>query len=514
MGNPADESGSSGRFFDERHHLVKNYSIVFATRIVAALATLATSAVLSRSFGPARFGEWALLLANAAFLTLVFHSWADAGIVRFGREEFLRRGKTPDVFRARFNMFIVSSGALFLLLPLLPPVMAYWGLDPHLRFFLILYLTVFAGFDSVMAFFLAVGRPIGYATGPVLGRLLCLAAIGGMAWAGTLAPKGAFMALSLMQGMALLMMLLLLKKDLGSPDPEQGKTRDVLKKLWEYGRPMLPVNLASFCLLYGDLFVIKHFLSLDSVGAYGLAYQLFNQVGSALLPLSGLLFPILVTWRIKGQTESVKSFSAQIAPFSILSMNIFLGAGLLIVDGVVRSVFGAAYEGAGKALQMLLVGVGHSLIYTFYSGFLAAYDRLNRLPVITGFQAAFNLILTWVLVQQRGIQGAASATVIALLVFNGSLLITLKKEKELAPHLPALLILGAGAWPWLAWGVSIVAESIVSRFLVYGTVSLGLFVLIRKREDFQRERLSLLLKMHWPFGFHRVLRNWIYMWAR
>src|SRR5262249_32783909 len=103
-------------------------------------------------------------------------------------------------------------------------------------------------------------------------------------------------------------------------------------------------------------------------------------------------------------------------------------------EGLVRTVFGPAYEGAGQFLALLVGGMFCFTLFSFCGGVLAGADRLPGRFWIVTLLTVQNLCLTLALARNWGASGAAWALLLTAL--TGLLAIVWPVRQLLGPFIP------------------------------------------------------------------------------
>ena len=184
-----------------------------------------------------------------------------------------------------------------------------------------------------------------------------------------------------------------------------------LKKMIDFGAPLILSNLALFVLNFSDRFFLQHLRSLDAVGIYAVGYKFGYMLNYLVVQ------PFFVMWQsrmyaIHAQPEHRAIFRQFFSMFS-LGM-IYVGLAMSLFSSEVVSVMVEPKFSASQNVIPIVV-----LAYIFYGlsyyaqvgMFLTAKTRsLGAIGVVT---AALNMALNYVLISYWGMMGAAWATVLS-----------------------------------------------------------------------------------------------------
>ena len=182
-----------------------------------------------------------------------------------------------------------------------------------------------------------------------------------------------------------------------------------LKRMLEFGLPLIFANVGLFILNFSDRFFLQHLRSLDAVGVYAVGHKFGYMLNYLIVQ------PFFVMWQsrmyaIHAQPEHRQIFRQF---FSMYSMGMTYVA--LIMALFSPEVIAAMVEPKFAASRDVIPVV--ALAYVFYG--LSYYaqlgmfltDRTRNIGLIGIPVAALNLLLNYVLIGRYGIMGAPWATV-------------------------------------------------------------------------------------------------------
>jgi O-antigen/teichoic acid export membrane protein len=174
------------------------------------------------------------------------------------------------------------------------------------------------------------------------------------------------------------------------------------------------VVLGASCVYFinwGDNLVLRYFVSLDDIGIYNFAYQIFKGMTMLTFGLVHYFMPFVSKNINNKQTikayiisKRPKAFLLGLAPICML---------FIFAPWVVRILYNGTYDGSVGVLRILLAGSALFLYSTFYTPILHALERYKFSQSMDAVQAFVNILLDIVLIPRMGMYGAAVATVIA-----------------------------------------------------------------------------------------------------
>ena len=191
------------------------------------------------------------------------------------------------IFQERLAVFILgnASGSTYLMpFLLLVPVVA-------LRQFTMNYYWVFSRIARYSV--LEVLENIGLVVTVVLTIVLFAAALTLVLW-----------SLVAFEAIIAAYLLLSISGELGITLPRLS----ILKPYLKYSMPLIPSGILMWTIYFSDRYVITHFLGLDSVAIYSIAYALGSITAFALAPVSFVLLPHISHLWNQGKTSQVRAY--------------------------------------------------------------------------------------------------------------------------------------------------------------------------------------------------------------
>ncbi|MCM1539865.1 MAG: MATE family efflux transporter [Blautia sp.] len=191
----------------------------------------------------------------------------------------------------------------------------------------------------------------------------------------------------------------------------------VIRSMLRFAVPMILGNLLQQCYNIADTLIVGKFLGSNALAAVGSSFTLMTFLTSILLGLcmgSGTVFSIRFGGQDeKGLKESAYASFALVAGLTLL-LNILAFVSL---DGIryFLRVPAEVWGGMREYLAVIFCGITASFLYNYFASFLRAIGNSVVPLVFLAVSAGLNILLDlwFVLGLNRGIAGAAEATVIA-----------------------------------------------------------------------------------------------------
>lgn len=191
----------------------------------------------------------------------------------------------------------------------------------------------------------------------------------------------------------------------------------VMGSMLLFAVPMVLGNLLQQCYNVADTLIVGQFLGKNALAAVGSSFTLMTFLTSILLGLcmgSGALFSICF-----GQRDEAGLQESICASFVLIAGAAFLlnGIAFACLDfiRVFLRVPAEVWELMREYLAVIFCGIAATFLYNYFSSFLRAVGNSVIPLIFLAISAVLNIILDlwFVLVLEKGVIGAAEATVIA-----------------------------------------------------------------------------------------------------
>jgi O-antigen/teichoic acid export membrane protein len=385
----------------------RNIFRLAAGDLVAKATSFFAFVYLARILGVANFGVLEFAGSVLTYLLLI----SDGGLEMWGTREAANRADIPAlaarVVPLRLLLALLSFVTLLVLLPLFPHY-------PSLRAVLLIYgLTVFAQAVNLKWIFMGQQKMSGVARGLVLGQAIFAAAVlafihnpSAVVWVSAfrllseLATAGYFAAwFARVYGYFTLNMSL-------------AGSSGILKPALTIG-----FSLAMGLLNYNFDSVLLGFLRGPSVvGWYNAAYKMLLVGMSLAIAYFAGLFPALSRLYVENREEFRLLVRRTVELWLVFVVPLVV-AGTFLADPVIRYLYGPAYLNAATPFRILVWSAALVVLRWVYMDSLRAtgHQILDMRCAVTS--ASLNVALNILLIPRFGMMGAASATVLADLVW-------------------------------------------------------------------------------------------------
>lgn len=191
----------------------------------------------------------------------------------------------------------------------------------------------------------------------------------------------------------------------------------ILKTMLLFALPMIAGNLLQQVYNLADAVIVGRYIGADALAAVGSAYTLMTFLTSVIIGLcmgSGAVFSI--AFGAGNEDEMKESIWASFCFIAVVTVliNIFVFAGMDFILKALR-VPSEIYELMRAYVRVIFAGIGFTFLYNYFACLLRAVGNSVVPLYFLAVSSLLNIILDlwFVLGLDRGIKGAAEATVIA-----------------------------------------------------------------------------------------------------
>lgn len=406
---------------------VKEFTKYVPSQVLPALIGFFSIPVITRLFPPAEYGDYTLVMAAVAVLT-VFSGWLGMGVIRFyepnraaGREAVFKTNALLLCAGTVATIGLVALAILSLLRPSLPERL--WPL-------LLIGLLVFVGrgFADALGQFLRVQHRMGWfgfykswEVGGALALGLLLVALGwrveGLLWG---AASASLLVVPLLGRQAL---------GRGGWSWHRAGLLSQARELAAYGFPLVASNLAAWVLSLSDRYLLGFYRSSYEVGLYAVSYSIAEK---SILMLASLFMlasgPMAVElWEKEGEKAGAE-FVRNVTRFFLL-LCVPAVVGLSVLARPAMSVLtGPEYQSGYLVLPWVAAGAFFiGLQQRFQTGLIF---RKNTAPIMAAMlgAAAFNLFLNVIFIPLYGYLAAAVTTLVCYVALAAFMVVVSRRE--------------------------------------------------------------------------------------
>jgi O-antigen/teichoic acid export membrane protein len=406
--------------------LLKDMLKYLPAQVVPGLVGLASMPIVTRIFPPAEYGNYSLVMATVAILSMLF-GWLPTSVIRYypayAREGRLDVFNTTIVKLAAITLAALAclyyaivllgrpwiSARLWLLLLagglLLVATCAYnllqWFLRSRRRVGWYSAFAVWhslAGFGLGMTFIFLLGTGI---EGLLVGGVLSIVAILPLLW------REAVGGVRIRSG---------------------GIDSQAARAAFTYGMPLVAGNLASWVLALSDRYLLELFRNSAEVGVYSVSYNVADRSLMLLVTLFMMATgPIgMRLWEEAGERESSRFVASVSRLYLLACVPVVVGMSVLSRQ-VIGIMAGDDYAGGYRIMPYVICGILLLGIQQQFQWGLLYHKRTSFITLATVAAGVLNVLLNIVYVPAYGYLAAAVTTLVSYAVL---LLLTIRLSRR------------------------------------------------------------------------------------
>ncbi|MFZ1569026.1 MAG: oligosaccharide flippase family protein [Thiolinea sp.] len=411
--------------------LFGNASIYFGANVLNAAIPFLLLPILTRVLTPAEYGTIAMFLVIvsifSAFTGLSVHGAIGVRYFQLSKEDL------ADYVTSCIGILVVSTTAVLLIVM----VLHHWIIKVSgISLDWLIVAVLISGLQFLINIRLSLwqvsGMPWHYGglqiSRSLLDALLSLMLVLGlsMAWQGRLI--GYSTALFLMGVIALVW--LYNDQLLRRTDTWKIHSKDALR----FGVPLIPHTIGGMLMVLVDRIIINNLLGADSVGVYMVALQIGMVIGLLTESFNKAYAP----WLFKNLASEYKANKPAIVKGTYLYFFAILAIAVLyssLIPVVMQFIVGEEFLLSGELIIYLALGFAFNGCYYMVTNYIFFAKRTEHLALVTFASGVLNIPITYILVQEMLLKGAAIAfLIINITSFLGTWLLSSRVYKM--PWLP------------------------------------------------------------------------------
>ena len=391
--------------------MLRTYASLVGLQGIAAGLTFLFLAIVAAVVPASEFGKFSLALSLAQIIAAIAFAWTNAALLRFAREEVGQDGTMRATLGSRLLIHLA------LLVVALPVLILTWShlerlIDvPSDALLLVIAAIFFVTLYDIGSYAAqAAEKFAAYGAGPVLLRLVQVLALGLFAL-GVVSDWQTLMVATIF-GYALGVVIAwrqIPRSMLRRVRPSRRQVSRILRYSWS-----VPIGSAGGVLVvWMDLWFVRHFLDLESVGVYAWAYNVSLFASAVFIPLSAVVAPKIIDRHVQRDDAGIRHYSqVAMSLFSVALVAVPLALGAVIA--LFALIDFGSYAPALAPAAILLGATLFQLAAYLVNPVLAAHENLvTRGVAINLLVAAVNAVGNWVLIPRFGVSGPAIATAMA-----------------------------------------------------------------------------------------------------
>ncbi|MDI6737841.1 MAG: flippase [Nanoarchaeota archaeon] len=266
-----------------------------------------------------------------------------------------------------------------------------------------------------------------------------------------------------------------------------------------YSWPLIFIQAIAGIAVWIDSIGIGYFMNDKSVGIYNSAVPIASLIYIIPTALTALFMPVIINLYAQKKTTQIKTIYKQTIRWTLLANTPFIGIIILFPDYLIKVFFGEIYTPASTALIILALAFFCQYLFLVSHYLLATLKRTKLMLCNTLISTAVNIFLNIILIPRMGINGAAMATAISLLLMGLLLCVEAKLlfgvvhfDKDFYKPILALVLSSVALW-WMKFKIGTV--SFLSLFFLALLFFLLYFIILMATGFVKKEEFRKLFKL-------------------
>jgi O-antigen/teichoic acid export membrane protein len=234
-----------------------------------------------------------------------------------------------------------------------------------------------------------------------------------------------------------------------APDLKHGVcfNRELIKPLVRFGGWMTISNIISPVLMYFDRFFIGAMISLSAVAYYTTPYEFVTRIMALPMALVSVIFPAFAEIYVQNRTKAVHLYAQSVKYIVLCMFPIIVAIVLFAKDGMTLWLGNEFAVHSYRVMQWLAIGVFFNSLAFVPFAFLQGIGKPDITSKLHLLEVALYVPILVLLIKQFGIEGAAIAWAIRVLIDNLLLFCSAKRQYgEKAFNASTLLFLVGTPW--------------------------------------------------------------------
>ena len=194
------------------------------------------------------------------------------------------------------------------------------------------------------------------------------------------------------------------------------KSVNAKKELLSFSWPMIAATSIGQIRRRTDIFLLGYFLSASQVGLYSAAFPVAAVLAIPIYSLDSIFLPVASDLYSQGKINDARHlYKVTTKWLFYLAFPLFLLL-FFLPESILVFLFGSEYISAATSLRILSIGYFTVILIASWDQIILAMGKSRIILLSTAIGAGSNVILNLILIPRFGINGAALATSISLIV--------------------------------------------------------------------------------------------------
>lgn len=400
----------------EKNKIVKETGIYLIGTLAVSILGFILSILYSKMFTPYDYGVYSLVYSTYSLITSIFSGWLSLSMIRHAEKYILV--KKENVFFGTFYQLQLIMAIIFLIVGNIINIFLPIENSAKIMFSIFTLVYFFEYAILITNTVLRVKQNAKqYSKNTVINNFLKIFFILFLYYVLNI-KNIVVIAISLLIAEMVQYIYIFCKVKLRKYYKKRLFNKDIAKKMFLFGFPLIGVTITNWVLNVSDRYIIQLFYTPTEVGLYSYAYSLGNSLFSLLMQfiMLGAYPNIIKAWENGGREKSEEVIKTYLRIYLLIIIPACIG-----VIGVAKNFFKAftdiQYQNSYLVFIITCIGIA-VLGLTQYSNKAWELKKMTKHILALNVMAALiNIVLNFIFIPTIGYEMGAVTTLIAYVIF-------------------------------------------------------------------------------------------------
>lgn len=398
---------------DTRQTVVKNTIWLTVSHMGGRFIRAAIIIYAARILGAAEYGVFSYVLGLAGFFTI----FADAGVTFILTREVAKQPERgvhyfATIFWMKITLLILTALAVIFVAPNFSKIGAAVPLIPFIAI-----LAIADGLREFANSFFRAKEKMELEALVTTATNVAITVAGFAILAYSATAQALTFSYVASAGAGALVAILILRREFAGIF--RNFARELVHPIIKAAFPIALIAFVGSFMMNVDLVMLGWWRTAEEVGFYSAAQKIVQVLYTIPAIFASSIFPALARLIGTGEREKERILVERtLGIIFLLALPITVG-GILLATPIIALLYGDAYEPSAVVFQILIATILFIFPGTFFGNFVFAHDEHRKLAPVVLATSLINVGLNALLIPSFGIIGAAAATLVMQIFFNG-----------------------------------------------------------------------------------------------
>ena len=400
----------------EKNKIVKETGIYFLGTILVSILGFILSILYSKMFTPYDYGVYSLVYSTYSLITSLYSGWLAVSMIR-NAEKYIK-AKKENVFFGSFYQLQLIMWIIFLLAGNI--VNIFLPVENNFKIMLFLFTLVYF-FEYAILLTNTILRvkqnAKQYNKNTIINNLLKIFLLLFSYY--ILKIKNIpVIVITLLISELIQYIYLFNKVGLKKYYRKNLLDRNIIKKMFLYGFPLIGVSVTNWILNTSDRYIIRLFYTSSEVGLYSYAYSLGNSLFSLLMQfiMLGAYPNIVKAWENDGRKKTEEVIKTYLRIYLLIIIPACVGV-MAVAQNFFKAFTGEQYQSSYLVFIITCIGIAFLGLTQYSNKVWELKEKTKNILILNIMAAIINIILNFILIPTLGYQMGAITTLLAYVVY-------------------------------------------------------------------------------------------------